>query len=98
MWQGPSGDPTAGMTSTCPPSQTGGGSSTVLTAGDTGSITESDGTILTITADGRIQANCTDIPGGNGSKAVTYVNGVVWGQDAASGGWYQYVNGQAAGD
>ncbi len=25
---------------------------------------------------------------------MTYVNGVVWGQDSASGGWYQYANGQ----
>ncbi len=101
MWEGPSGDPTAGVASTCPPTQTNGGGNggsgangpTVLTAGDSGTIIENDGTRLTITADGRIQQNGTDIPGGSGSKAVTYVGGVVWGQDANSGGWYQFVNG-----
>ncbi len=60
----------------------------VLTAGAGGSITEDNGTVLTISDNGDIQEGGNAVPGGSGSKAVTYVSGVVWGQDAGSGGWH----------
>jgi len=35
-----------------------------------------------------------DIPGGEGSAATTYINGVVYGQDSSSKDWYSWNGSQ----
>ena len=40
-----------------------------------------------------LDENGTTVPGGAGTSELTAVNGVIWAQDATSGTWYTYANG-----
>lgn len=66
------------------------GSPAILTTSSGGQIVESNGTILTINSAGVIEQNGTAIPGGSGSSAVTYIDGVVYGQDSTTSNWYTW--------
>jgi hypothetical protein len=69
-------------------------STTTITPGQ-GSLTDAQGNVWRISADGSVQENDTWVPGGGGTSALTIVNGTVYGQDngkdgntANSGGWF----------
>jgi hypothetical protein len=90
MANGPRNFAVSGGTSVTPPP-----AQIVLTPTSGGSITDAAGNTWTITTSGDIDENGALAPGGNGSAAVTYVASTqtVWGEDAASLGWYSWTNG-----
>lgn len=60
-----------------------------------GSITDDNGVVWTITADGKVEKNGVPVLGGGDTAQLTLVNGTVWGQDnnddpsrANAGGWF----------
>lgn len=79
-------------------SQQNGGSNTVaitpiagfLQPGSTASVTAADGSKWTLTAAGVVDRNGSPVTGGSGTAQLGVVAGVIWAQDKASGGWYQY--------
>jgi hypothetical protein len=66
---------------------------TVLTPASGGSVTDGSGNSWTLSSAGETVENGTPIATGSGTSELTAVNGVIWGQAAAGGGWYTYANG-----
>jgi hypothetical protein len=79
------------------PTPSASGGSTVLTPTSGGSITDASGNVWTLTSAGVVDENGSAVAGGSGTSGLTYVSGVIWGEDAASGQWYSWTGGQWVG-
>jgi hypothetical protein len=55
-----------------------------------GSFVDASGNVYTIDAAGNADENGSRIPGGGGTSAMEYADGVVYGQDATTGQWYTW--------
>jgi serralysin len=95
---GSSGVSTGGGGSSGSGSSTNGSGSSGSTVSSTvasitpasGSLTDAAGNVYTIDPSGIAMENGSPIAGGSGTGAMQYVNGTVYGQDAASGLWYTW--------
>jgi hypothetical protein len=97
---GEGGDPGQGGTTPPPPSDGGGGTtppppppptsgSDFITPG-VGSFNDAAGNTYAIDAASNADENGAPIPGGSGTGAMEYANGVVYGQDIGTGNWYTW--------
>src|ERR1700742_447972 len=67
---------------------------TVLTTTSGGSIDDGSGNTWTLTAAGEVEENGAAVPGGVGTKKLTSDgSGGIWGEDATSGNWYAWRDG-----
>jgi hypothetical protein len=66
---------------------------TIITPTSGGSVKDSAGNTFTLTTDSLLDENGVPVSGGAGTGALTAVNGVIWAQDAGTGIWYTYQNG-----
>lgn len=68
----------------------GGGSNPVLITPGSGSFTDASGNVYTLDAAGNADENGKPIPGGGGTEAMEYANGLIYGEDAGGSGWYTW--------
>jgi len=64
-----------------------------VTAGTTESFTDSGGAVWTLSAAGVALKNGAAVAGGGGTSMLAYESGVIYGQDAQTGDWFEYANG-----
>ena len=76
------------------PSPSASAGSVILTPTSGGTITDGSGNVWSLTAAGVVMENGSAVAGGSGTAALTYVAPSIWGEDAASSGWYAWTNGQ----
>lgn len=63
---------------------------TILTPGSGGSVLDAAGNIWTLPASGAATMGGTAVAGGGGTAKLQSINGVIWGNDAATGQWFFY--------
>jgi hypothetical protein len=83
---------TAGGAGTATPGPTSPLTLSELTLSSGGSLKDSIGNLWTLTSGGSVDQNGTPVPGGGGTRALTIVNGTVYGEDSGGhgGGWFTY--------
>jgi lysophospholipase L1-like esterase len=62
-----------------------------LTPTSGGSITDPMGQVWSLTAAGQVMKSSAQAPGGAGTSALALVNGIIYGQDAASKQWWSNI-------